>query len=236
MWLSVCLGLLRSPGSVPVLLIFSSGLQDTKHQILTHCFRSEEWKLTQTWSLSSCTFFWSEKKCVSQTFRGSPHTPHWWEFSFMATCKCRTGKEDTPLSRSLSWRTDPEKGVSSQLTMPATIPSCVVQGYGYFYLHWASDCLGLDQWTSKCSIYQDHPENVFKYRFLGPIPMEFGGLPRDAEAAGPWTTLWVMLVQYPYWSHRHHYFSRIVKKKKLRTCQESYSFNTTIAPTTKNKN
>lgn len=38
-----------------------------------------------------------------------------------------------------------EKGVSSQLTTPATIPSCVVQGYGYFYLYRASDCLGLDQ-------------------------------------------------------------------------------------------
>lgn len=44
-------------------------------------------------------------------------------------------------------------------------------------------------------MHQNHPENLLKYRFLGPIPRESDRRPRDAEAASPRTALYVALVQ-----------------------------------------
>ena len=144
----------------------------------------------------------------------------------MSTSNCKLEKR-TPdflnfCTRGHTW----EQRVSSQLTTLAPIPSCVIQSYGHFLLHQHLICLGLGQGSSKCSISQGYPENFSNTDSSVQSPWSLMGYPRMLKllvhsSAGP-VSLLVPLT------------SLFLKDyKKMRTGQESYSFHTIIAPTTK---
>lgn len=96
MRLNVSLMSLLSAGSFVVLSTFSSWFQDgcrtprirSSHTALK--VRNGNW---HRHGVCPHVLFSDQKRNIfPKLWRGSPHTSHWWEFSFMATSKCNVGK------------------------------------------------------------------------------------------------------------------------------------------------
>ena len=147
------------------------------------CIQSQEHKLTQTWGLSSWRFFISGQKYLSQPpLPRSLCSSHWGEFSFRTTSNY---KKIPDLWSLCTGGEIMEERVSNQPTPLAT--ACCSRLW-CFYGHQS-----VDQRSSKHSLKTHFQESLLKYRFLGPT--QDHRLPRDIEAADPWTELQVPLTQ-----------------------------------------
>ena len=118
-----------------VLLAVSSWLQDdyrtTSIRSLHTAFkvRSRSW---HRHGVCLCAFFWCGKKYLSQIPSRSPHASHWWEFSLMTTSNCKTGKENSWLSKSLyGGQTREKEYVAHKQPLPWS-PAVPVRAMGTF--------------------------------------------------------------------------------------------------------
>lgn len=209
--------LLLSTSSFVVLLTFSSWLQDgcrtatIRSSHTAFKVRKESW---HSHGVCLHVHFSDQKRNIFPKLSGDLHIYLIGENSVSGPpLSARLGKEDTWLSRSLSWRTDQGEG-----SKRSTNNACHnVQGYRYFDLHQVSDCFGTDQSSSKCNI-SGSPRKFVQIQIPGFQPH------------GVW---WALQGCQSFWSvvltsiligSADIIISKRLKKKKMKTGQESILF------------